>query len=45
MLNACSGKRMFYKTSVLRTLLHVRKTYGNERTLNTRYSIYTFTMR
>ena len=38
-------KRMFYKTPVLRMLLHVHKTCVNERTLNMRYSIYTFTMR
>ena len=44
MFNACSGKRMFYKTPILRTLLHVRKTSVNERTLNMRYSINTFTM-
>ena len=44
-LNARSGKRMFYKTPVLRTLLYVRKSCVNERTLNMRYSIYTFTMR
>ena len=43
--NARSGKRMFYKTPVLRTLLDVRKTCVKERTLNMRYSIYTFTMR
>ena len=43
--NARSGKRMFYKTPVLRTLLDVRNTCVNERTLNMRYSIYTFTMR
>ena len=43
--NACSGKRMFYKTPVLRTLLDVRKTCANDRMLNMRYSIYTFTMR
>ena len=43
-LNAHSGKRMFYKTPVLRTLLDVRKTCVNERTLNMRYSIYMFTM-
>ena len=46
---------MFYETHVLRTLLHVRKTYVKERTLNAkekywgisnmRYSIYIFTMR
>ena len=45
MFNARSGKRMYYKTPVLRTLLDVRKTCVNERTLNMRYSIYTFTMR
>ena len=33
MFNARSSKRMFYKTC------------DNERTLNMRYSIYTFTMR
>ena len=43
--NARSGERMFYKTHVLHTLLDVRKTCINERTLNMRYSIYTFTMR
>ena len=43
-LNARSGKRMFYKTPILRTLLHVRKTCINERTFNMHYSIYTFTM-
>ena len=31
MLNTRSGKRMFYTTPVLRTLLHVRKTCVNER--------------
>ena len=36
---------MFYKTPVLRMLLDVRKTCINERTVNMRYSIYTFTMR
>ena len=36
---------MVYKTRVLRTLIHVRKMCVNERTLNMRYSIYTFTMR
>ena len=42
--NARSGKRMFYKMHVLRTLLDVRitRTCVNERTLNVRYSIYTF---
>ena len=45
MLNARSGKHMFYKTPVLRTLLHICKTCVNEHTLNMRYSIYTFTMR
>ena len=45
MLNACSGKRMFYKTPVLHTLLHVRKTCVSERVLNMRYSINTLTMR
>ena len=40
LVNVC-----FYKTPVLRTLLDVRKTCVNERTLNMRYSIYTFTMR
>ena len=43
--NARPGKRMFYKTPVLRTLLDVRKKYVKERTLNMRYSIYMFTMR
>ena len=43
--NARSGKRMFYKTPILRTLVDVRKTCVNERTLNMRYSIFTFTMR
>ena len=43
--NARSGKRMFYETHVLRTLLHVRRTCVNERTLSMRYSIYMFTMR
>ena len=43
--NARSGKRMFYKTPVLRMLLDVCKTCVNERTFNMRYSIYTFTMR
>ena len=43
--NARSGKRMFNKTPVLRTLLDVRKTCVNERMLNTRYSIYMLTMR
>ena len=43
--NTRSGKRMFYKMPVLRTLLDVRKKCVNERTLNMRYSIYTFTMR
>ena len=36
---------MFYKTPVLPTLLDVCKTCVDERTLNMRYSIYTFTMR
>ena len=45
MFKARSGKRMFYETPVLRTLLDVRKTCANERTLNIRYLIYTFTMR
>ena len=45
MFNARSGKRMFYKTPVLRILLNVRKTCVNERPLNMRYSIYTLTMR
>ena len=36
---------MVYKTPVLRTLIHLRKTCNNERTLNMRYSIYSFTMR
>ena len=45
MFNARSGKRMFYKTPVLRMLLHVRKTCVNERMLNMRYPIDTFTMR
>ena len=44
-LNAHSVKRMSYKTLVLRTLLDVRKTYDNERTLNTRNSMNTFIMR
>ena len=43
--NARSGKRMFYETHVLGTLLHVRKTCVNERTLNMCDSIYMFTMR
>ena len=45
MFNARFGNHMFYKTPVLRTLLHVRKMCVNERTLNMRYSIYRFTMR
>ena len=36
---------MFYKMHALRTLLDVRITGVNERTLNVRYSIFTFTMR
>ena len=36
---------MFYKTPVLRTLLDLRKMCVNERKLNMRYSIYTFTIR
>ena len=44
-VNARSEKSMCYKTSVLRTLLDLCKTCVNERTLNMRYSIYTFTMR
>ena len=43
--NARSGKRMFYKLHVSYTLLDVRKTCVNERTLNMCYSIYTFTTR
>ena len=43
--NARSGKCMFYKTPVLCMLLNVRKPCIKERTLNMRYSIYTFTMR
>ena len=42
--NGRSGKRNFDKTLILRTLLDVRKTCVNERTLNMRYSIYTFTI-
>ena len=38
--NARSGKRIFYKTPVLRTLLHVHKTCVNGRMLNIRYSIH-----
>ena len=45
MFYACSVKRMFYKTPVLHTLLVIRKTCVNERTLIMHYSIYTFTMR
>ena len=41
---ARSGKCMFYKMPIIRTLLDVRKTCINARTLNMRYSIYTFTM-
>ena len=40
-----SGIRMFCKTPVLHTLLDVHKTCDNERSINMRYSIYTFTMR
>ena len=43
--NARSGKRLFNKTHVLRTLLDVRKACVIESTLNVCYSIYMFTMR
>ena len=43
MFNSRSGKHMFYKTSVFRTLLDLRKTCVNERTLNIHFSIGAFT--
>ena len=36
---------MFYKMSILCMLLNIHKTCNNERTLNMRYSMDTFTMR
>ena len=38
--NASSGKRIFFKTPVLRALLDVHKACVNERMLNMRYSIH-----
>ena len=44
MFYARSGKRMFFKTPVLCTSPNYCKTYMKEHVLNTRYSIYVFTM-
>ena len=43
--DACSGKRLLYKAPILCMLLNVCTMCVNERMLNIRYLIHTFTMR